>query len=273
MKTLNLFAAAALAAGCLIAGAAAAHAQSASITATSPQLIMGFEVADDTTGTGANSDIELDLGYTAASLVAAANANGGTLVLGGTNFQTDLSANDLGATYGADWATRTSGGGKLDWSIFGANDNTDQFWVTSPTKFHLANSAQQAGFVDQVDFLYADLTGNTSTTHSNQDYIVTNASGDSTSYYNAITQNASTSNWGYAEFTGNTETTVGTTTAIPFYSAPVGSTSAYATQIGTFSLSNGGVLTFTATAVPEPSTWASIVLGAAGLIAYRRRRS
>jgi len=42
--------------------------------------------------------------------------------------------------------------------------------------------------------------------------------------------------------------------------------------LGTWSVDSTGDLTFTAAAVPEPSTWASIVMGAAALIGIRRFR-
>ncbi len=233
---------------------------------------MGFEVADDSTGTGANSNLELDLGYTATSLVAAAISNGGTLVLGGTNFQTDLSADDIGTTYGANWYTRTSGGGELNWSIFGSNTTTNEFWTTNTSTFNRESSSNQQPVAFSMSNVYGDLSGQTSTANSNEDYVDGNASGTGSSYFNAISDNDTSSGWGGYNFgSGGPEVTVGTTTPIPFYdSVATNSNGLKAQEIGTFSLSNGGVLTFTV--VPEPSTWASIVLGGAGLLLFRRRR-
>jgi hypothetical protein len=57
------------------------------------------------------------------------------------------------------------------------------------------------------------------------------------------------------------------------HSAGLGAGSNSSTNLGTWSLnSSTGDLTFTGAAVPEPSTWASIVLGAAGLLTLGRRR-
>jgi len=53
----------------------------------------------------------------------------------------------------------------------------------------------------------------------------------------------------------------------------LGTIPASSTDEGTFTLGNNGVITFATAAVPEPSTWASIILGAAGLLAFRRRRA
>lgn len=272
MKSMNQFAVLALAAAGLLAGASRVRAQSATISSAVPDLLMGFEVADDSTGTGANSNLELDLGYTATSLVAAAISNGGTLVLGGTNFQTDLSADDIGTTYGANWYTRTSGGGELNWSIFGSNTTTNEFWTTNTSTFNRESSSNQQPVAFSMSNVYGDLSGQTSTANSNEDYVDGNASGTGSSYFNAISDNDTSSGWGGYNFgSGGPEVTVGTTTPIPFYdSVATNSNGLKAQEIGTFSLSNGGVLTFTV--VPEPSTWASIVLGGAGLLLFRRRR-
>jgi hypothetical protein len=266
----------ALAAAGLLAGASRAHAQSATITSNSPDILMGFRVADGQTNPGGNDNIELDLGYTAATLVAAANGHGGSLVLGGTNFQQDLSVNDLDATFGSSWATRTSGGGKLVWSIFGADDQSgsNEFWMTSSNVFARATNSTQGGVVDEIAFVYSDLPGQTSTANSNQDFINLDASGDSNSYTNAVTNGETGGNWEYNFGTpGNTETTVGDTNAIGFYDSQAGTGNA--TEIGTFSLSDSGVLTFSTdiAAIPEPSTWAMIGFGAASLLVIRRRRA
>jgi hypothetical protein len=68
---------------------------------------------------------------------------------------------------------------------------------------------------------------------------------------------------------------VGDTSAIGFWDAPDETGSGQdATEIGTFSLSDTGVLTFSTdiAPIPEPSTWAMIGFGAATLLAIRRRR-
>lgn len=271
MNRINQFALAALAAAGLFTGATRAHAQDASINSNSPDILMGFEVADDSTNPGGNTNIELDLGYTAATLVAAANSNGGSLVLGGTNSQQDLSADDLGATYGATWYTRTSGGGEVKWSIFGANTDTNEFWVTNVATFLRTTNSTQTGIAGEMGGVYSDLSGETSTANSNQDYINTNASGDSGSYFNAITGQDQGSNWNYSF--GASETVVGDTSAIGFWDSPDRTTTGQdATELGTFSLSDTGVLTFdTLSAIPEPSTWAMMGFGAATLLVIRRR--
>jgi hypothetical protein len=267
MKKLNQFAVAALAAAGLLTGATHAQAQSATISSNSPDLLMAFRVADDTTGPGGNTNLELDLGYTAASLLAKAGGVGGVVTLGGTGFQQDLSASDLSTAFGSNWASLTSGGGEVKWSVFGANLNTNEFWVTNTATFARSTNSTQNGIVSEISGVYSDLSQSVSTANSNEDYIVTNASGDGGSYYNAITNNQSGDNWEYSF--GPSETVVGNNSPVGLYDSPVGSGNAY--EVGAFALANNGALTFTAL-IPEPSTWVSIVIGAFGLLAFRRRR-
>ena len=268
MKKLNPFAVAALAAAGLVTGATRAQAQSATISSNSPDLLLGFRVADGATGTGANTNLELDLGHTAAQLLTAAGGfrSGGSVTLGGTGFQQDLSASDLSTAFGSNWASLTSGGGKVEWSVFGANTNTNEFWITNTATFARSTSSTQVGIVQEMENVYAGLTGSVSTANSDEDYIDTNASGDGNSYTSAITNAESGDNWEYSF--GPSETVVGNNSLVGLYDSPVGTGNA--TQIGAFSLGNTGTLTFTA--VPEPSTWATIVLGAMSLLAFRRRR-
>jgi hypothetical protein len=261
----------ALTAATLLAGVSSAYAQNATISANSPDILMGFRISDGSTGEGSNENLELDLGYTASGLVSAANSNGGALVLGGTNFQQDLSSTDLGNTYGANWYQRnTIALGKLEWSVFGADFNTNEFWITNPATFAESTNGTQGGIVSEMSGVYSDLAGPTSTANSNEDYIDNNASGNAGSYTNAITNQETGSNWEYTF--GPTETVVGDTSAIGFWDSPVGSGNA--TEIGTFALSDTGVLTFSTdiTPIPEPSTWAMIGFGAATLLVIRRRR-
>jgi hypothetical protein len=193
------------------------------------------------------------------------------VTLGGSGFQQDLSASDLSTAFGSNWNTLTSGGGEVLWSIFGANDNTNEFWVTNTATFLRSTDTTQGHFDALVDGVYSELNGSTSTANSNEDYIDTNASGNGGSYTNAITANETSTGWGNYAF-GNTETVVGNSSAIGLYDAPDRTaTGQNATEVGTFALGNTGTLTFTAL-IPEPSTWASIVIGAFGLLAFRRRR-
>jgi hypothetical protein len=53
--------------------------------------------------------------------------------------------------------------------------------------------------------------------------------------------------------------------------APNGSTSTPATDVGSFTLNSSGGLTFTPAAVPEPSTWVSLIGGTLFLAFFRRR--
>jgi hypothetical protein len=63
-----------------------------------------------------------------------------------------------------------------------------------------------------------------------------------------------------------------TDSQLDLYELQPSSTSASATLLGDFTLSNSGQLNFTA-AVPEPSTYATIMLGAAVLLFFHRRHA
>jgi hypothetical protein len=147
------------------------------------------------------------------------------------------------------------------------NLNTPSF-VDSPS----ANSTPPNGAVANVG---GDISITTamSTSGLGAQGIAVSASGDSNSYtnqanYQNVSTNLEVTGPGTAQLWLLTSQTPGTSGKKSVNEGPF--TGAY--DIGTFSLSSGGELTFTA--VPEPSTYAAI-LGALtlGVVALRRRRA
>lgn len=249
-----------------IAGAAKAQVPTSALSGS--DLVLAFQVPDQgspTASQGDNTDLEVNLG-TITTLLA--NASGGTY----TFPSTVLSPTDLSGNYGTTWYTRTSGTGQLTWSVFGSDD-ADDFWDTRGSVFHEANSSVQHDVNNLMDQVYGDFGGNTSTANSNFS-IVSNSQTDGGSYTQSITDaEGSTSDWNFTNFgSTGTQTAAGNTAQIPFfYSAYANSGIHNATEIGTFELNDSGQLSFTLTAVPEPSTWATLLVGATVLTGIRRR--
>ena len=184
-----------------------------------------------------------------------------------------LSSLDLSSTssgYGTSWYTRSSGAGELTWSVFGSDDAQD-FWVTKVSSFNRGTNTTQKAVDGLMDQVYQDFDGNTSTAHSNFT-IVSDAINDGGSYTQSITKGqTATSDWNFSNFSGSTQTAVGNLAQIPFYYSAYSSTTGQpATEIGTFELNTSGQLMFTV--VPEPATWATVLIGAATLIGIGRLR-
>jgi hypothetical protein len=275
MKKMNRFATTALAVGGLFAGAFAAHAQDVTSPAnTAPgdkDLILAFNVSGNSNSSGdigGTQDLEVDLG-SLASL--------------GSSASFDISA-DLDAIYGnpatagADAWNSSTRPDLLTWSIFGVNEETNEFYVTnsgSGPKEEASNVQQPV--VNEVEEIYGDLATTGTTTngsaqaaHSGNE----NESNDPNSFGQVYTSDFGYgSHWG----SGNPLQNASVSTPVAFYdvnsSDNGGTAGAHAPEVGTFALASDGVVTYTAAAIPEPSTWASMLFGAASLLAFRRRRS
>jgi len=262
-KKMNKFAAMALVAGGLAAGATAARA--ATISSSSPDLILAFEVLDqNASSAGGLEDLEIDLG-TLANLDSLAGGPGGSVAL--TNY---LSDTDLNNTYGTNWATRTAfPNDPIYWTVFGTNTNTSENFFTDSVAPNNDSSGNQQTLSSEMSSIYTDLNGKTSTANSNFAFEA-NSSSDSESF----TQDSSDgTNWGDpgGDVPGNVLQKVGNTNNFILYDE-IPNASGKGVDVGMFSLSDSGVMTFTEEAVPEPCTWwAMLAAGASVLILFRRR--
>ncbi len=215
--------------------------------------------------TGGQSNLQFDLG-TIYHLDTLAPTAGSTTTW---NLSTDLSS--VFGTY-----NRPSGVGNdpTGWSVFGANTTpgSQEVWTTcSSQPQDDLGGTYLPSLSNNMAAIYRDMNGQTATF---TDGGFQTPSSDTNSFYNDVTVGATTTNWGNSIITGNVQKTGDLTSYFALYDIVQGDSN-YATEVGKFKLS-GGTLTYTdlvPQSVPEPSTWASIVLGAASLLAIRRRRA
>jgi len=236
----------------------------AGITVNDTDLLAFFQ--DSTNG----NDLVLDMGPLSGL------TNGESF-----NISTDL--NYFGAS--GTWTTDSS----LIWSVIGVDENdngstsgnslnyaTDWIGSNGPSLTEKGSSTQS----QPTDYIsgntYDLLGGSHATTGANsQDAFVSKTiSGAYTDIYSSGAGGI-VSIWGSAtQQLGNVGT--GSDSETLWQLEPEdnngGTIPASSTIEGTFTLASDGDLTYAA-AVPEPSTWASIVLGAGSLLAFRRRRA
>lgn len=266
MKLKNLFAitAVVMAGGCFFQTSARANT-----TSSVGDLILAFRV-NDGTGTGGTTDLEIDLGYTAASLVSAAQSAGGTLSL------TSLfSAADLRNIFG-DGSTNSSWNGRSDlvWSVAGTNGSGggNSIWVTDPNGV-LANvrSANQSGPAGKINTEYGALNNQPATLSSPNGVSVAAAQANS---YSAEIRNGNPGTFSkdYNALTRVTESGVVSSGSITASLIELVQGTGAGTNLGTFSLDSSGNLEFIVP-IPEPSTYAMFGLGAVGVFFLARRRS
>lgn len=248
---------------------------SAAITYTEGDILLGFRASG---GDGSTVSYIVDIGnytqFQAGSSIANLNL---------TNSLGNLGA-DLAATYGdgtngtTAWYERTdlSWGlvGKLNGSpnstVFASDPQTYSGGVLTPSDpwSPLLNSALNST-KGQIQAVTATLGTATTTANSTKATLQTNVSNTSSYNYqvtNGATDFGTLSNWTSIE--GNFGNgTAGT--ALDLYKFAPGSS---VSNLGTFSISDSGVLSFTAlAAAPEPSR-ALLLMGGALSFALRRRR-
>jgi hypothetical protein len=251
----------------LLSGAIPAHAQT-TLSVNQPDLLLCFEILDQSsTATGGQENLEVDLG-SLSSIESAAAATGST------SFGTRLSLTDLTQTYGGNWNASNSGNG-IFWSVFSASASNNEVYTTDSVQPKSDTNGHLSPTNSLMSQVYSDMDGNQSTANSNYAY-VTNSQSDSNSFTQSVGNGSNGgTNWGdfNSDVPGNVLKQTTSSTAFAFYDMKVTSSQTAATEIGTFGLSSAGVLTFTeVSAVPEPSTWAAILVGSACLVLYRPKR-
>jgi len=242
-------------------------ANAVQISALTDDLILSFRA---TGGTGNAVNLEVDLG------------NWQTLTAS-SSFSISLGT-DLSAQYGASntWNTRTD----LLWSVVGTDYNNPQGTPDGGVNYNLyftvpfggtpdspQSSSTQQSVAGALNNLRSYLNHkNVNTTVANG---LTQASNNATtnpnSYTQLITQQGSTvAPFGYFQnaIENNTNTSLGSVKE-ELYANIAGSSSPV--DLGTFTLSSNGTLTF-AQAIPEPSTYALMGLGALALLKFRSRK-
>ncbi|MES2705639.1 MAG: PEP-CTERM sorting domain-containing protein [Verrucomicrobiota bacterium] len=181
---------------------------------------------------------------------------------------------DLIATYGSGWSSRAD----LHWGVFGARQSVNSTVYASreqdpagsavsawPALTQTARNSTATSVIDVISGI-GGFTGGEATANSAAAILQSN-SGSEASYNKQVAAAGTTDFGSLSQWTGIEDdfgSGAGGTALNLFRIA--GSDS---TNLGTFTLSSGGILNFTA-AVPEPGP--TLLLAAAGLLALRRRR-
>jgi hypothetical protein len=244
-----------------------AHATTVS---TSPgDVVLAFAinpVSGSSSDTGFSINLEVDLGSITNFLSGGTYATGSPYSL--SNF---LPVADIATEYGSSWNSLTY----LDWCAAATNGNST-FGGTIPTHKTVfatllpsdpapIGSSSQTTPSSDIATMVSGLGNGTYTALSGSDAAVgtgdessfnSEANGDEPPFFdmNSLT----------ADFQSDT---VGTTSLALYEITP----SSTGTELGTLTLSSSG-LTFDSAPIPEPSTWATVLVGAATLIGLRRRR-
>lgn len=237
-------------------------------------LILSFATPGGDTGSGYN--LEVDLGPIANFVTGGSYATGAPvslsqLVVADLATTTGSGSDGTGAGFGSSRFTS----GNVYWSVVGAVGSGGGDGYTKYTIFGTATAGSsaptgssqstQTGPANKIVGYAGDLGGEDVTANSN--YSAFLATTDSLSF-TSQTAGASSAYFGEPGLQSDFETAAGNGDSETLYA--IKDTSGLAgTALGNFTLSSSG-LTFQA--VPEPSTWASIVLGAATLIGFSRRR-
>jgi len=255
-----------------VSGLASAYAQN-TVSTQSGDLILAFRTNDN----AIQEDLEVDLGpYSNFTNLAA-----GTILdlnLNGSYYGADggLATGDLSTVFGSNWDTLTD----LVWSVAGQNDptganSTDLYVTFTPANGELVNqntgSGQHTAGARLLN-VQGGLDGALSLSSSEAGEIASNSASEFN--YSGAIRGAGTSNKDYGYFTPSTETlyTDSGSSSLDLF-ALIHGQSGPGTDLGTFTLTNAGSLSFEAAPVPEPSTYAAIVLGGATLLLVRRRRT
>lgn len=251
-----------LAAAGLALAAGPLHAEP-NVPYSSGDVILGFQLSGD-------NDLEVDIGPYSSFLNATTpfNINFGVIPADQTGAGatvTSLNA-DLTANYGSSWASSA-----LQWGVVGNNGSTiflsqDAADPDIPQRPSTSNAGVFSG---DIESLGDGLGTSPSTINSTKTASVATGAANSWDSFTPSSDGFETG-LDIEQQDGHGATT----SALNLFElAPNGRNGGGNGQdIGSFALNNSGDLTFTPEAVPEPSTWLSVIAGALLLVFARRRR-
>ncbi|GEM_PF-2682451 len=233
---------------------------------------IGSANASNTFSTG---DVLFGITSSTATLAYTYNLNLGSIsnlisLSSGQTKTWTLSTSDLTAIVGSGWDDST----KVSWGV--ASATLSNLWATASTTLTAGslstNDQAISGAKNSLANVIAEYQNGTATTNdgasANIVGAVEYAKADQYSWYNQAKSNLGDSlNYTITKSLNSADTSV---LALWQYS-----TDGTATEAGTFTLSDSGVLTYTSlAAVPEPSTYAMIGIGGLAMLRmFRRRRS
>jgi hypothetical protein len=255
------------------------HARAQSSTLVSEDangdLFLGFEES------GNANDLEVDIGSDSKYLDATTpfTVSFGVIPTGQAGAGTSVTSlfADLNSIYTTGWST-SSGVTALKWGVAGDDESGSPnllfFTQDSANPNRPINPTTQSANNDEdnIDTFSYYLSLDDSTVNSTEAASVPAAtSGDNPATWSSF--DPSTGAFGTSL---NIEQSPGDgplSTLNLYEEKPSANGGGSATDIGSFSLASDGDLTFTPAAVPEPSTWASIISGVFLLGYFQRRRS
>jgi len=248
-------------------------AKASTITAQSGDLLLGFYSINTSTGSPSQTDVlTIDLGQASQFYNA---TPGSTFTLSGVTLA------DLSGIYGSSWFTSTSN--LLSWGVVGvagsatsdghAKAGTVWSTVASGTGSRAATTKTSLNTaISYIQTLQNHISGVTSTANSSTAF--DDSTGSSGNYYSEDTVQSGVSFGNLSPLVDNTNTNVvsGVEYSDLWEQQPGTNPTAKGTAslLGTFALSNSGVLTFTA--APEPSTVTLAIAAGLAMLASRRRR-
>jgi hypothetical protein len=291
MKKLNIISPGLLAAVALAALASSAHSQT-TLSYSTGDLILGFNDPNV-----AGDDYVVDLGQASFFLTLAQSPGVTTDITASDPAHGGASlgslSTDLSTIFGTTWYGNNAQGQNVQWGIIGASGKTaatgsipkDTIFLTQPEDFPGAGSndpaeggvGTQTGWNNQIIGFTTQGSGfNAATTSTNSNFAVEEPTSFADAWgNNNLNSNAFDTNLNIEQSQNAGLTDIGPTNSqLDLYEllpTSEGGTGA-GTELGSFTLSSTGDLDFTAAAVPEPSTYATVALGALLLLFYRRPR-
>jgi hypothetical protein len=236
----------------------ASSVKAATLTYNDGDLFIGFV-------NGGTQDYVVDVGQ--ASLFTTSSQL--TLSVGATG-------TDLSSTFGGSWFGSTGAGGVL-WGGAGTLGASDTVWATSTSSTPWAQSFDQSTPTNNISqFGLGAYDASTSTTNSNVALKEATSGGSSWASFESVANGGTAANSPVGSFAYFTPSIEGTTSQKLFLTKLTEGSTGLGQSIGFFQINSGGTITFTGTsAVPEPSTYALMILGGAALLFVTRfgRRS
>jgi len=252
-----------------VANATAISAAGTDDTTTSGDLLL--VVAGNSSSAGGNIDLTFDLGKVTTS--------GANVLSISSNFSSTVLAANLNAYFGSTWYT----GGTLTWGIVAATTNSaaTTIWASSPTSGAGGTAPAQGSDTG------ANLNSNTGqyirnvyTQISTAPSVTAGSGGTANTSAAAVLQSNSKSytteenvNGSFGLGTIDGELGGSSPTVLDIYKLAGSSLGGTSTLLGYFTMTSSGPsqATTTFTAVPEPSTYAMLGMGALGILFLARR--